>query len=376
MKEFMNMISRMVKNNQKELLERLKKDSGSCWYFWGAGNEYNDALLGYLKDLGINITAVAVVDEIKNADFEGIKQIALSEIADCDERPEYVMALHDESCLALTEFFRNLGIKTMVVNNMFTRNYEMYIDNLSNLAEAYFSLADDVSKHIFLHDISGDVTGIYNYYEYAAEPQYMLNGFLPEKDDIAVDGGCYDGAVARDFAALGAKVFAFEMDGDNYRRCREQAEKYGFTAENMGLYSMKQVKSYSAGAAGSRMNDNGNTEAQFISIDQYICERDIPQVDYIKLDVEGAELETLKGAAGAIARFKPRMAISSYHKPEDMWTLLQYIKSLRPDYEFSWRHYRIDSASYWLDDDMKLLRHRFGLGDLVETPWEKVLYCR
>ena len=55
--------------------------------------------------------------------------------------------------------------------------------------------------------------------------------------------------------------------------------------------------------------------------------------------MEGSELQTLMGAKEIIKKDKPRLAVCVYHKPEDLWTLAEYILSLRPDYQLYLRHY-------------------------------------
>jgi len=57
------------------------------------------------------------------------------------------------------------------------------------------------------------------------------------------------------------------------------------------------------------------------------------------LDIEGAELEALKGAGHIIHEHKPKLAICAYHKPEDIYTLPEIIKTCRNDYTFHMRHY-------------------------------------
>ncbi len=102
----------------------------------------------------------------------------------------------------------------------------------------------------------------------------------------------------------------------------------------------------------------------------------MPRVDYIKLDIEGAELDMLHGAAKTIVRCKPKMAVSAYHKHEDLWTLLPYIKSLRFDYEFAFRHYRIDCTNYLFNDNERAICIHFGLSYFCPSYAEMVLYCK
>ena len=151
---------------------------------------------------------------------------------------------------------------------------------------------------------------------------------------------------------------------------------YDVTLENLGLSDKESVANYFSGGTASNKNPNGTFTGNFIDLDTYVAKKNLPRVDYIKLDIEGAELEMLHGAAKTITRCKPKMAVSAYHRWDDLWTLATYIKSLRPDYEFEFRHYRIDCTDYMLDDEERAILKYFGLSWLVPTDCEMVLYCR
>lgn len=120
----------------------------------------------------------------------------------------------------------------------------------------------------------------------------------------------------------------------------------------------------------------GGVIGHFIDLDSYVAQKNLPRVDYIKLDIEGSEWDALHGAAKTINRWKPKMAICVYHKPEDLWTLATYIKFLRNDYEFQFRHHPCDRKKEVNGNTIWSALKYFGLSCRTPSEYDMILYCR
>lgn len=68
------------------------------------------------------------------------------------------------------------------------------------------------------------------------------------------------------------------------------------------------------------------------TIDQIVAELNLPRVDFITMDIEGAEKPALRGAAGTLQKFRPRMAIASEHLPDDAVAIPETVRRMVPGY--------------------------------------------
>jgi hypothetical protein len=72
-----------------------------------------------------------------------------------------------------------------------------------------------------------------------------------------------------------------------------------------------------------------------------VSEGAMGRIDFIKMDIEGSELSALQGAESALRRWRPKLAISLYHRPEDFFSIPLWLDSLGAGYEFFLDHYSI-----------------------------------
>ena len=105
-----------------------------------------------------------------------------------------------------------------------------------------------------------------------------------------------------------------------------------------------EVLTYDDSGPGTNcLGDEGKRSVKTKSIDDLVEEQNLSTLDFIKMDIEGAELKALQGAERCLRRFKPKLAISLYHKPEDIFQIPKYIADLGLGYKFYLDHFTIHS---------------------------------
>lgn len=182
--------------------------------------------------------------------------------------------------------------------------------------------------------------------------QYFNPDFMRlEEREIFVDAGACNletSLILRE-RCPDAKVYAFEPDDACYQCCLKKKDETNFSAAKIfpfGTWSKQDVLHFCIDRTGSsRICEDGmgsNCDIPVMTIDEAIDKGD--KVTFIKMDVEGSELESLKGARQTILRDKPKLAICIYHKPEDMYTIPLYIKKLVPEYKLYIRHHATTSG--------------------------------
>jgi FkbM family methyltransferase len=173
----------------------------------------------------------------------------------------------------------------------------------------------------------------------------------PRHADVVLDaGGCW-GDTALWFAhAVGpaGMVHTFEPTPGN-RRLLEQnlalnpelAQRIRVWPDPLGPEPDIEVWIPDVIAAGATLQAQGGAVGEFETIpvrtqtiDNLVADGEIPRVDFLKVDVEGADLGVLQGAAETLRTQRPRLAIACYHKPDDLVVIPEFLAGLGVDYRW------------------------------------------
>lgn len=328
---------------------------------YGMGNG-GDKLVCRLAALGVEVADFFASDGfVRGQSFHGKKVLSLGDI-----KEKY------ESFIILVAFGSHLASVVEFVYSL-AETYEVYIPDMPLAGEDYFDasfyrrnykeicaaydlLKDDVSRKIFAHTVWYKLTGMPAYLKKAvfAEDEKELLGFSAMKS--AVDVGAYRGDTLKElvaYAPMLETVYAMEPDRKNFAKLSSYAETlpkelsvfcYQTAAwKEDGALPFAVSGNRNASVVGESSVDKNNLVSykhrsetvNTSKIDTLIQGR---YVDYIKYDTEGAELAALVGSALTIGSFSPSLLVSSYHRSEDVFSLLLWLEKNFPNrYEYYFR---------------------------------------
>jgi len=180
----------------------------------------------------------------------------------------------------------------------------------------------------------------------------LLNGVDYENTDVRLEQGdiVFDaGAFIGDFSALasvrGCTVHAFEPVRylvENFLNKTAMWNK-NITVHECALSDKKGVLSLNieleqllgSTLVKERLDvlKSDEVQVQATDLDSFINENNIPRVDFIKADIEGAERLMLRGAKYVLREFSPKLSLSTYHLPDDPNVMKEIIMDANPAYK-------------------------------------------
>ncbi len=177
---------------------------------------------------------------------------------------------------------------------------------------------------------------------------YGTGAHFVQAGDIVLDCGASDGDFTREALNAGAKlVVAIEVSPPAIeclrRNLAEPIAQGRAIVYPKGVWDRDSTLTLNLSDTNFAANSvvlqpkgsHRDVQVPLTTIDKIVSELKLTKVDFIKMDVEGAELNALTGGAGTIKQFKPRMSIATEHKPDDEVTIPKAVRALRGDYRVS-----------------------------------------
>jgi len=228
---------------------------------------------------------------------------------------------------------------------------DFLLAHAADLSRVNARLADDASRDCLRRLVAFRMGLDLGYSSFTHQvPQYFNELTLPTFGHRALrylDGGAYDGDSLRQLAEMApggvAQAWLFEPDAANYSDLTKSMSAMDSlsTCVPLALSDRHQLLRFSSGLGeAGHLNDDGDHSIAAVAIDEFLAGQ---AVDFIKLDVEGGEAAALRGASSTLVSYRPVLAISCYHKPEDLWALPDLIDSLVPAYRLYLRQHTFNS---------------------------------
>jgi len=226
-----------------------------------------------------------------------------------------------------------------------------YAEKYSNIVNM---LEDDLSKISYLASIYNLLTFDNSFVHYVPNQYFGLPNFSLNNSEIIVDAGAYVGDTVEEYVRRGTEgvnVYAFEPYDKALDKLRNRVSRVKqewllkdddivIVPAGVGAETKKIFFSHIGNPTMIIQSEQGAFELPVYSLDDYF--RDKEPFTILKADVEGSELDMLKGAKNTIRKSKPKMALSIYHNPDDFVSIIEYVKSLVPEYHLSVRNHSPD----------------------------------
>lgn len=251
-------------------------------------------------------------------------------------------SIQEVQCIAYSDLLRNREY-SLPLPSFVQEARQDFSDNHEKFRWIFAKLNDEVSLQVFNNIMSYRLTADSSWmegFEIRLTDQYFEPFYGSLDNKVIVDCGGFDGDTTEQFKLRYPnykKIFLFEPSTQNIEKAKQRLAgsrdihyiEYGVSNEAGVLYFND-----AAGSASS-ISDVGGAKIQVTTLDTYIHE----EVNFIKMDLEGWEINALKGAKRLISQYSPILAIAVYHTISDFWKIPEYILSVNSNYDVYLRHY-------------------------------------
>lgn len=221
-------------------------------------------------------------------------------------------------------------------NYWLTGGTELVHEAISHAPSIQKRLSDSESVKVLSDVINYRITGETRHLN---SKQDLVDQYFPKDiafstedsmDGLFIDVGAFDGDTLRGLVQRRMKPRGYvglEPDPENFSKLVREISLVDFPCLTLPLAASDQtgIQFLSSNDSGSAISVNGDLAIQTTSIDSLLHGH---KVSILKMDIEGAEKSAIQGSAETIQKWKPGLAVSVYHKPEDLWEILDEVDSL------------------------------------------------
>jgi len=211
--------------------------------------------------------------------------------------------------------------------------------HFNELSTTYTLLADEWSRQVFSDMLNYKFSGKIHYlFDHTTNRQDDLKILELNNNEVYADLGAYTGDTVQEFLNLTKNkyqhILAVEADPKNYQKlCNNYKTLPNFSAVNIAIWNKKGTIEFAT--TGGRQASIYGVKKKTIITDTFsnICNEHKLEPSYIKMDVEGAEKETLSCANEYIRRSAPKFFIAAYHFDIDLFQIPLFLHKLNSDYK-------------------------------------------
>lgn len=353
MKELMNQVKEIKIGYAQKWLDELKTYNRVC--IFGAGSHGHN-WYGILKKYDIKVDCFYDNDKSK-WNQEIVDGIMCLPWKVQEDNMALVIAIKEYETVyrQVQTYMKESNIFIGTINTIsFMANYD-YLAKGKDLNEVYQKMLrvlelcqDDMSREICYQTFRKWFIDEKSTITYNGESYFFTEEIMLSDKECLVDAGAFDGDTIRSFKKATddqyETIYAFEMDQRNYNNLQIYCSRAGNNEGNdsrinlyqIGLSDCKGRFCYNSNFETTQFAEDGNEICEVDSLDSILQDK---KVTFIKMDIEGSEMQALHGAEVLIKNQKPKLAICIYHSIEDFLNIPVYIKNLNPEYKILIRHH-------------------------------------
>lgn len=221
--------------------------------------------------------------------------------------------------------------------------YEYCMEHAKEIQLVYDMLADDLSKKTFADVLNFRISGKIHYLTDCTCDKQDIFGkiFHLTDNEEYIDMGAYNGDTVIEFSRLTngryKRIFALEPDSANYRKLTKSTDGMErINLINAAAWSEDTELTFadrSGRNAGITQNGKGKMKQVAAVRGDSLTEN----ATLIKMDVEGAEYESIKGCAGSLKNGS-KLICALYHRTDDFFRLPLLVSEINPDLKLYIRH--------------------------------------